>query len=165
MALQQALDHRRYVARHELKGSDLIAAKRKAEGELGGGDVLDDQRLAGHQHVPLALRGVHEHGDGLIFVHTGLALGHGQFGEVTPKHIIVAADCAGRAALYFQVRLITGLCLRDHAHRPATIAALILEADVRHGAGQPRPNQRIREQVQRSIRKNNVSVGLTEFET
>ena len=83
MALQQALDRRRYVPRHELKRSAIEATKRKAEGELGGGDVLDDQRVAGHQHVPLALCGVHEHGDGLISVHTVLALGHGQVGEVT----------------------------------------------------------------------------------
>ena len=76
MALQQALDRRRYVARHELKlsANEAAAAKRKAEGELGGGDVLDDQRVAGHQHVPLALCGVHEHGDGLISVHTVAAL-------------------------------------------------------------------------------------------
>ncbi len=114
MALQQALDRSWYVPSHELNSSVTEAAKRKAEGELGGGDVLDDQRVAGHQHVPLALHGVHEHGDGHI---TELALGHGQFGEGT-KHVVFAADCAGRAALIIQVPVITGLCLRDHANTP-----------------------------------------------
>ena len=57
---------------------------------------MDDQRLAGHQHAPLALHGVYELGDGLILGHAVRALRLGQFRKRT-RHNILAADYAGGA--------------------------------------------------------------------
>ena len=96
MVLQQAFDRGCYTIRYKLQGGLIVTGKRKCEGELGGGDVLDDQRLAGHQHAPLALHGVYELGDGLILGHAVRALRLGQFRKRT-RHNILAADYAGGA--------------------------------------------------------------------
>ncbi len=128
----------------------------EAEGEVGGGYVLDDKGLAGHYEVPLAPHGIHSRGDGL----TG---GHTQLGQYATKAtIIVPTDCSRSLP---QVPCITGLTLGHNAHGPRMIAAFFLKVEVGDGALQARPNERVGEQVVGPVGERDMRVRLAEYKS